>query len=69
MIDRFFREGGFFMTNSMQSCVHDPLITISNQETCLSESEISASALLQNLEDMFLRYYISDHIIHPPPCL
>ena len=40
------------------SFVHDLLITISNEETFLQDSEEAfASELLENLQEMFPRYY------------
>ena len=41
------------MTNSIQSYVHDPLITMSNEETFLSDFLASASELLENPEEKF----------------
>ena len=46
------------MTNHKQSFVHDPHTTITNEETCSSNSEAFASELPENPEEMFHLHYM-----------
>ena len=52
---------GDFMTNSIQSFVPDPLYNISNKEALFkrypSNSEVNASEIVENLDEMFPLYY------------
>ena len=60
---------GFSMTMIIQSFIHDLIYTISTKETCFQDFLVAfASELLENNEDIFLRYYMHSDVFSRFKC-